>query len=65
MNKEVRDLERALTKQGFTVERSSKGHLIVRKAGLRLATIAGTPSDSRALKNAIAPLRRAGFVWKR
>ncbi|MFE4512572.1 type II toxin-antitoxin system HicA family toxin [Kitasatospora sp. NPDC056783] len=65
MNKEVRDLERALVKQGFDVERSAKNHLIVRKDGRRLATIASTPSDPRALKNAVAPLRRAGFVWKR
>ena len=65
MNKEVRELERALERQGFEVTRSAKNHLIVRKDGRRLATIAGTPSDSRALMNALAPLRRAGFVWKR
>lgn len=65
MHKDLRKLVKALEEQGFDVEPSSKGHQIVRKDGRRVATIAGTASDSRARMNAVADLRRAGFVWNR
>ena len=65
MKKEVRDLTKALEKQGFEVTPSKSGHLIVRLDGRRIATLAGTPSDHRTWLNDLAALRRAGFAWKR
>ncbi|GAA2753330.1 type II toxin-antitoxin system HicA family toxin [Kitasatospora cinereorecta] len=65
MKKEVRDMARALEKQGFEVTPSKNGHLIVRLDGRRIATLAGTPSDHRSWLNTITVLRKAGFAWKR
>ncbi|MFF4344739.1 type II toxin-antitoxin system HicA family toxin [Kitasatospora sp. NPDC001540] len=65
MKKDVRDLVKALEKQGFEVTPSKSGHLIVRLNGQRIATLASTPSDHRTRLNELAVLRRAGFVWKR
>lgn len=54
-----------LDAQGFTWRRTSKGHVMVYAPdGRSVATLPGTPSDYRSLKNAIAALRRAGFEWK-
>jgi predicted RNA binding protein YcfA (HicA-like mRNA interferase family) len=64
VKKDVRDLVKALEKQGFEVTPSRSGHLIVRLDGRRIATMAGTPSDHRSQLNLLAVLRRAGFVWK-
>lgn len=64
MGNDTRQLIKALKAQGFLVERTGKNHWTVRNAaGERVATIAGTPSDRRSWKNALAPLKRAGFVW--
>ncbi|SEM83322.1 type II toxin-antitoxin system HicA family toxin [Streptacidiphilus jiangxiensis] len=64
MTKDVRDLVKALRKQGFEVTPSRNNHLIVRRDGRRIATLASTPSDHRGQLNILAVLRRAGFVWK-
>lgn len=64
--KEIRELIKALIAQGFTVSPTRNGHYTVRdRNGGYVTTISGTPSDYRATKNAIARLRRAGFVWPR
>lgn len=64
MGDDTRRLIKALEAQGFDVERTRKGHWLVRNAdGLAVATIAGTASDHRSLANVIARLRRAGFIW--
>jgi hypothetical protein len=61
---DLRKLLKAAEAQGFTVERTSKGHWLVRDAeGLAVATIAGTASDHRSWRNALAYLRKAGFIW--
>lgn len=61
---DLRRLLKVLEDQGFTAERSSKGHWIVRGPdGKRVTTIAGTASDHRGWKNALAYLRKAGLVW--
>ncbi|WP_333745463.1 hypothetical protein [Streptomyces sp. IBSBF 2950] len=65
MSSDQRKLEKALKAQGFEVEPTRKGHKTVRKNGVRVATLAGTPSDSRSWKNTLADLRRAGFQWPR
>ena len=60
-SKEVRQLIKKLERQGFDVDPSKSGHYKVRKNGRLITTLAGTPSDSRSLKNAMAVLKRAGF----
>lgn len=63
MNKDVRKVVKALERQGFTVTSTSKGHLTVSKDGEVVAVLAGTSGDWRALRNGLAPLKRAGFRW--
>lgn len=64
MGNDLRKLLAALEEQGFDVERTKSGHWLVRNAeGLAVATIAGTPSDHRGLRNTISRLRRAGLKW--
>lgn len=66
MNKDMKELVKALEKQGYVVEQTKNGHLRVRNAGgVVIATMASTPSDRRSRLNAIAALRRSGFTWKR
>lgn len=62
--KETKDLIKALEAQGFTVSKTRKNHYAVRDAeGRFITTLASTPSDRRGFYNAIARLRRAGFIW--
>ena len=64
MKSDLRKLLKALEDQGFTVRLSTKGHYLVDKpSGVRICVIAGTTGDVRSLANAIARLRRSGFVW--
>lgn len=64
MDKELRRLLKAAEAQGFTVERTAKGHWLIRNAqGRAVATISGTPSDHRSWRNGLAALRRAGLIW--
>jgi predicted RNA binding protein YcfA (HicA-like mRNA interferase family) len=64
VTKELRSLIRALEDQGFTVQRTRRGHWLVRDAkGQAVATMAGTPSDHRSWRNSLARLKRAGLVW--
>lgn len=62
--KETKELLRAVAAQGFQVSTTRKGHHMIRDADGRFITVLpGTPSDRRGLANALAALRRAGFVW--
>lgn len=63
MNKDVKKLARMLSRQGFEVRATRRGHLLVTLAGRTVAVLAGTPSDHRSLRNGMARLRRAGFVY--
>lgn len=64
MGNDLRRLIKALEAQGFTVTRTGNGHWLVRNAdGLAVVTLAGTASDHRAWRNALARLKRAGLVW--
>lgn len=66
MGSDQRKLLKAIAAQGFTVTKSGKGHFIVRASdGTRVCTIALTASDHRSISNAIAVLRRSGFIWPR
>jgi hypothetical protein len=59
---EVKSIIKALRKQGFEVTAGTK-HWIVTKDGVRVTTIASTPSDHRWRANTIAAARRHGFQW--
>lgn len=64
MGDDLRKLLKAAEAQGFTVERTSKGHWLVRNAeGLAVATLAGTASDHRSWRNGLNRLKKAGLEW--
>ena len=63
MHKDLRKIAKALREQGFDVEISKRGHMLVSKDGHVVAVFAGTPSDWRSMKNSIADAKRAGFDW--
>lgn len=63
MDKDLRKIIKALEAQGFDVEVSSRGHIIVSRDGSLIATFSGTASDWRSIRNSLAPLKRAGFRW--
>lgn len=59
-----RRLVKAVEEIGGRCRRSSKGHWLVYGAdGRWVTTIAGTTSDHRSYRNAIASLRRAGITF--
>lgn len=61
----LRDVE-AHEDPAFTVEETKSGHFTVRDAdGRRVTTFSGTPSDPRSTKNALSPLKRAGYKPRR
>lgn len=61
MDKDIKRLIRALEDQGFDVTRTKSRHFRVTLNGQYVTTFAGTPSDWRGLKNALAAAERAGF----
>lgn len=64
MNKDLKRLLKAITKAGYVVVINKKGHPEVFTAdGVKVTTFAGTPSDRRSNLNALAPLKRRGFIW--
>lgn len=63
MDKELRQIVKALEEQGFEVRVTSKQHLMVWRNGKPAATISGTPSDWRSRRNGLAQLKRFGFIW--
>lgn len=62
MKKEIKVLIKDLTRQGFEVRLTRRGHHMVSKDGGAITTFPGTPSDWRSLRNSLAALRRAGFI---
>lgn len=63
VDKDTKKLVKALKAQGFTVEPTTKGHQMVTKDGTFVTVLAGTGSDRRGQRNAIAAARRHGFTW--
>ncbi|MEU9083369.1 hypothetical protein [Streptomyces sp. NPDC048357] len=63
MHKDIKKLIKELVRQGFNVGTTAKNHPRVTLNGRFIVTLASTPSDKRGWQNAIAELRRAGFVW--
>lgn len=60
VKKELKVITKELTRQGFDVRRTRRGHLLVERDGVVVGCLPGTASDHRALKNGIATLRRVG-----
>jgi hypothetical protein len=65
MKKELRELLRAVEAQGGTIRKIKSGYQVFAPNGIDIVTLHGTPSDRRALANAVAELRRAGFTLRR
>lgn len=63
MHKDLRKIAKALEAQGFDVEITKRGHMLVSKDGREVAVFSGSPSDWRSLKNSLSDARRAGFNW--
>jgi hypothetical protein len=64
VDKDTRKLLKEAERQGFTWRQTRKGHIQVRDAeGMVVAVFAGTASDHRSMRNALADLKRAGFQW--
>lgn len=63
MDKEMRKIAKALERQGFEVKVTKKGHISVTRDGRFVVVLAGTASDWRSMRNALAAARRAGFIW--
>lgn len=61
MKKDMQDLVNALVDAGYTVELMSK-HAKVR-GGNEMVIMPRTPSDPRALRNALLQLRRSGYKF--
>jgi len=64
MDKDMKKLIQALEAQGYVVTYTRKGHPMVHTADrVFITTMASTPSERRGWRNAIAALRRHGFIW--
>lgn len=62
--KDIAVVLNALRAQGYEVKMGGSGHWKVYDPDGRLiTTLPATPSDGRGIRNAIAVLRRAGFIW--
>ena len=62
IKKEFSELLGAVEAQGGTIKRIRSGYQVFALNGIDIVTLHGTPSDRRALANAVAELRRAGFT---
>lgn len=62
--KELKEIVKAAEQQGWRIKRGKGHYLFLAPDGVNKVTIAGTPSDHRALDNAIALLRKYGLKWK-
>lgn len=58
MDKELRKLIKNLRDAGYDVTQTRGSHYLVTRDGERVATLAGTASDHRSIKNAQAAIRR-------
>ena len=63
-SKEIRELVRELERQGWRVAQTKGGHLRAYPPAGSPVIMPSTPSDRRALANAVSLLRQRGFVWK-
>lgn len=61
MKKEFKKLLKEVEKQGATIKPTKSGCLVLSPDGKGKVALHGTPSDHRALQNAVSQLRKAGF----
>ena len=59
MKRALRRLIEAARERGWAVSRTASGHLRMRHPGSTLVLAGGTPSDTGAVRNATADLKRA------
>lgn len=52
-----------LETQGFAITRTKRGHWKVTLGSQYVTSFAGTASDWRSDKNALADCKRAGLIW--
>lgn len=62
--KQLKELIKAAEQQGWRVKQGKAHYLLFAPDGINKVTVASTPSDHRALDNAISRLRRYGLKWK-
>jgi hypothetical protein len=62
IKKEFKELLSAVEAQGGTIRKTRSGYQVFAPNRVDIVTLHGTPSDRRALANAVAELRRAGFT---
>lgn len=64
MDKDLRKILEAIKAAGYQVVRNRRGHWeVYTQDGVKVTTFAGTASDWRSHRNALAPLKRRGFRW--
>ena len=61
--KDIAKILKALQDQGFEVKMGGRGHWKIYGDDGLIITLPATPSDDRGVRNTIAILRRAGFIW--
>lgn len=60
LNKDIRAAMRPFVEQGYRLESTAKQHIrVVDPQGRQVSVLSGTPSDRRALTNAIRQIMRA------
>lgn len=64
MSRQVKQMVRTLEREHSFVNVTGKGHVKMRSPKGELFVLPSTPSDHRAMKNACAMLRRAGYPVK-
>ena len=57
-HKDVRQLLKAAEARGCEVSRTKGGHWRISRPGCPPVTLSNTPSDARAMRNALADLKR-------
>lgn len=64
MRAEWKDLEQAALARGWRIKDLRKHRvMLLGPDGVAKVTIPSSPSDHRAFANAVAQMRRFGFVW--
>jgi hypothetical protein len=62
---EFRAIERAAKDQGWTSDRTARGHRRLRPPdpSMKPCIYGGTPGDRRAIRNFLSDCRRSGLIW--
>jgi len=63
VGKEEERLVREAKRQGWTAKPTKSGTMLLASDGVGKVLLHHTPSDRRSLANALAKMRRHGFVW--